>query len=226
MLPSLPPRGVAEALTCDNRAAISPRSRESRQAPGVRMLHIADRRRHLRAAVFAPRGRRRAGARHRHAWRAEAAAGLSRISPTSIRTLQRAAASCSAPSARSTASTRSSSRACAAQRHARVRHREPDGARARRAVHALRPYRRDASRCRRTAARSPSISIRKAHFSDGKPITADDVLFSLELLKEKGRPNHRTYYRQGGEGRAALGSRACASRSTPPATARCRSSSV
>lgn len=34
----------------------------------------------------------------------------------------------------------------------------------------------------------------KAHFSDGKPITADDVLFSLELLKEKGRPNHRTYF--------------------------------
>jgi peptide/nickel transport system substrate-binding protein len=34
----------------------------------------------------------------------------------------------------------------------------------------------------------------KAHFSDGKPITADDVLFSLELLKVKGRPNHRTYF--------------------------------
>ncbi|HEX5008080.1 MAG TPA: ABC transporter substrate-binding protein, partial [Hyphomonadaceae bacterium] len=34
----------------------------------------------------------------------------------------------------------------------------------------------------------------KAHFSDGKPITADDVLFSFELLKAKGRPNHRTYF--------------------------------
>jgi peptide/nickel transport system substrate-binding protein len=34
----------------------------------------------------------------------------------------------------------------------------------------------------------------KARFSDGKPVTADDVLFSWELLKEKGRPNHRTYY--------------------------------
>jgi peptide/nickel transport system substrate-binding protein len=34
----------------------------------------------------------------------------------------------------------------------------------------------------------------KAHFSDGVPITADDVLFSFEVLKEKGRPNHRTYY--------------------------------
>lgn len=34
----------------------------------------------------------------------------------------------------------------------------------------------------------------KAHFSDGHPITADDVIFSLELLREKGRPNHRTYF--------------------------------
>ncbi len=34
----------------------------------------------------------------------------------------------------------------------------------------------------------------KARFSDGHPVTADDVLFSLDLLKTKGRPNHRTYY--------------------------------
>ncbi len=34
----------------------------------------------------------------------------------------------------------------------------------------------------------------KAHFSDGHPITADDVIFSLELLRDKGRPNHRTYF--------------------------------
>lgn len=34
----------------------------------------------------------------------------------------------------------------------------------------------------------------KAHFSDGAPVTADDVLFSFGLLKEKGRPNHRTYF--------------------------------
>jgi peptide/nickel transport system substrate-binding protein len=34
----------------------------------------------------------------------------------------------------------------------------------------------------------------KARFSDGTPITADDVIFSLQLLKEKGRPNHRTYF--------------------------------
>jgi peptide/nickel transport system substrate-binding protein len=34
----------------------------------------------------------------------------------------------------------------------------------------------------------------KAEFSDGKPVTAEDVLFSRELLRTKGRPNHRLYY--------------------------------
>jgi peptide/nickel transport system substrate-binding protein len=34
----------------------------------------------------------------------------------------------------------------------------------------------------------------KARFSDGKPVTVDDVIFSLELLREKGRPLHRSYY--------------------------------
>ena len=33
-----------------------------------------------------------------------------------------------------------------------------------------------------------------ARFSDGKPITPDDVLFSWQILRDKGRPNHRTYY--------------------------------
>ena len=33
-----------------------------------------------------------------------------------------------------------------------------------------------------------------ARFSDGKPVTAEDVLFSWALLRDKGRPNHRTYY--------------------------------
>lgn len=33
-----------------------------------------------------------------------------------------------------------------------------------------------------------------AKFSDGHPVTADDVLFSWALLKDHGRPNHRTYY--------------------------------
>lgn len=34
----------------------------------------------------------------------------------------------------------------------------------------------------------------EARFSDGKPVTVDDVLFSHALLRDKGRPNHRTYY--------------------------------
>lgn len=34
----------------------------------------------------------------------------------------------------------------------------------------------------------------KARFADGKPVTAEDVLFSWALLRDKGRPNHRQYY--------------------------------
>ncbi|MGX1305735.1 peptide/nickel transport system substrate-binding protein [Amorphus suaedae] len=34
----------------------------------------------------------------------------------------------------------------------------------------------------------------EARFSDGEPVTVDDVIFSYELLREKGRPNHRSYY--------------------------------
>jgi len=34
----------------------------------------------------------------------------------------------------------------------------------------------------------------RARFSDGKPVLAEDVLFSWELLREHGRPNHRQYY--------------------------------
>src|SRR3954452_1800793 len=34
----------------------------------------------------------------------------------------------------------------------------------------------------------------RARFSDGQPVTADDVLFSWALLRDKGRPNYRQYY--------------------------------
>ncbi len=34
----------------------------------------------------------------------------------------------------------------------------------------------------------------KARFSDGRPVLAEDVLFSWALLRDKGRPNHRQYY--------------------------------
>jgi peptide/nickel transport system substrate-binding protein len=33
-----------------------------------------------------------------------------------------------------------------------------------------------------------------ARFSDGKAVTPEDVIFSWQLLRDKGRPNHRTYY--------------------------------
>lgn len=34
----------------------------------------------------------------------------------------------------------------------------------------------------------------RARFSDGKTVTPEDVVFSWQLLRDKGRPNHRTYY--------------------------------
>ena len=47
----------------------------------------------------------------------------------------------------------------------------------------------DAERSYVTFALDPA-----AKFSDGKPVTADDVIFSWQLLRDKGRPNFRTYY--------------------------------
>ncbi len=40
-----------------------------------------------------------------------------------------------------------------------------------------------------------SFTLRpEARFSDGQPITVDDVIFSLETLRDQGRPNHQFYY--------------------------------
>lgn len=36
----------------------------------------------------------------------------------------------------------------------------------------------------------------EARFHDGSPLTVDDVIFSFETLRDKGRPNHRLYYRK------------------------------
>jgi peptide/nickel transport system substrate-binding protein len=36
----------------------------------------------------------------------------------------------------------------------------------------------------------------RARFSDGHPITADDIIFSFNALREKGRPNHRAYFKK------------------------------
>ena len=47
----------------------------------------------------------------------------------------------------------------------------------------------------------------KARFSDGKPITADDVLFSFNLLEGEGTAQPSHLLRQGSEGGAAVRSR-------------------
>jgi len=47
----------------------------------------------------------------------------------------------------------------------------------------------DAARSYVTFALNPA-----ARFSDGKPVMAEDVIFSWQLLRDHGRPNHRTYY--------------------------------
>ena len=62
----------------------------------------------------------------------------------------------------------------------------------------------------------------EARFSDGAPITPEDVLFSHALLKEKGWPYHRSHYGKVVERREGRGRAACASPSRRPATARCR----
>lgn len=36
----------------------------------------------------------------------------------------------------------------------------------------------------------------KARFQDGKPVTVADIIFSLETLRDQGRPNHHHYYSQ------------------------------
>ena len=61
-----------------------------------------------------------------------------------------------------------------------------------------------------------------ARFSDGKPITADDVIFSMETLRERGRPNHRTLRTRRSCEPSACRIARYASCSMPAATARCR----
>ena len=41
----------------------------------------------------------------------------------------------------------------------------------------------------------------RARFSDGQPVTPQDVLFSWQLLRDNGRPNHRLYYGKVAQGR-------------------------
>ncbi len=62
----------------------------------------------------------------------------------------------------------------------------------------------------------------KAKFSDGQPVTVDDVIFSLELLRDKGRPNYQGLLLQGRAASSGSASAASASISRTPMTASCR----
>ena len=64
-----------------------------------------------------------------------------------------------------------------------------------------------------------------ARFSDGAPVTAADVVFSWQLLRDHGRPNHRTYYAKVAAPRRSMNA-PCASISAAATTANCRSSSA
>lgn len=45
--------------------------------------------------------------------------------------------------------------------------------------------------------RSVSFRLRAgARFQDGSPVTVEDVIFSMETLRARGRPNHRSFYGQ------------------------------
>ena len=63
-----------------------------------------------------------------------------------------------------------------------------------------------------------------AKFSDGHPVTADDVVFSWQILRDKGRPNFRTYYARSPRQKPCPIA-PCVSISAAPTTASCRSSS-
>ena len=168
-----------------------------------------------------PGARRRAGARHRALWRAEAAAGLH-----AFLLRQSGRAEGRPPRARRLRLLRQPQSAHhqrrRRQRHPRFYHREPDGARARRAVHALWPHRRDASRCPRTARRSPSISIPRRTSPTASRSPPTTCIFSLAAAEGERAPQPPHVLRQGRQGRAAVGSQPCASRSMRPATARSR----
>ena len=61
----------------------------------------------------------------------------------------------------------------------------------------------------------------QARFSDGTPVTAEDVVFTFETLVSKGDPMYRNYYADVDKV-VAEDKLACASTSSTPATANCR----
>ena len=61
-----------------------------------------------------------------------------------------------------------------------------------------------------------------AHFSDGTPVTAEDVVFSWQLLRDHGRPNHRTYYAKVAKAEILDAAHRAVRFCRKPATANCR----
>ena len=61
-----------------------------------------------------------------------------------------------------------------------------------------------------------------ARFSDGKPVTAEDVIFSWQLLRDKGRPNFRTYYVKVAKAEALSRTRGALRSRPAPTIASCR----
>ena len=61
----------------------------------------------------------------------------------------------------------------------------------------------------------------QARFHDGSPITVEDVIWTFDALKTKGRPFYRSYYAQVIKAEK-VGERRCASRSPPGRIASCR----
>ena len=202
----------------------SPSRRKSGQRPWSPNAAQVDRCRYSRAAAFDSRRARRAGARDRTVRRAEAAAGLH---PFLLRQSGRAEGR--PAHARRFRLLRQSQPADhqgrRRQRHPRLHHREPDGARARRAVHALRPRRRDGR-----GAGGPLVDHLQSQPQGALLGRHTDYRRRRDLLlaapEGEGPPQPPHLLLQGGEGRALLRPRACASPSMLRATARSRSSSV
>ena len=61
----------------------------------------------------------------------------------------------------------------------------------------------------------------EARFSDGSPVTVEDVIWSMETLAEKGLPRYRNAWEKVAKRRADGRARRCGSPSTRP-TASCR----
>ena len=69
----------------------------------------------------------------------------------------------------------------------------PEGER-RRGEHGILPPRRRRSRCRPTARASPSSCGETARWHDGRPVTAEDVVWTFNTLRQHGRPFYRAYW--------------------------------